>query len=520
MEGNAYGFSRLQYNGLFAALLCSIFLTQLDQTIVSTALPTIATELNGFSSMSWVFTIYMLATTAMMPLAGKLSDLYGRRLFLLAGLALFVIGSVLCGMAQSMEQLIVFRGLKGIGAGFLMPITFTVVFSVMPKGNNKYQTLYMSVFALSSVVGPTIGALITSLLDWRYIFYINLPLGLIVFAVLFALLPRKSDSSSKAAGSIGYLAPILLVTGTLSTLLALKLGGVQYAWGSLEIIGLLVVGAAALLSFVVQQLKAGEPVIPFHLFRDRVIASTYITTFVQGIIMFAALVYVPLFVQGSLGGDVAYTGGALTPLMLCVMFGATLCGMLIQRYTWRFSMALSMLLCIVSLLMLIYLPEQVSFIWICFIMMLLGLGIGMMMMIGQTAVSMSVDDSIRGAATSSVSFFRSIGGVLGTAVLTMLVNNKLGLLMAANESELPSLAGELGVVTDPLAMLESNADLPASQLQLLQAMLGDSVQYGFWFLVAAAAAGLLASFWAGSARQQSDAEVVQAKIDQASAHML
>lgn len=520
MEGNVYGLSRLQYNGLFAALLCSIFLTQLDQTIVSTALPTIATELNGFSSMSWVFTIYMLATTAMMPLAGKLSDLYGRRLFLLAGLALFVIGSVLCGIAQSMEQLIVFRALKGIGAGFLMPITFTVVFSVMPKGNNKYQTLYMSVFALSSVVGPTIGALITSLLDWRYIFYINLPLGLLVFAVFFALLPRKGDSTSKAAGSIGYLAPILLVTGTLCTLLALKLGGVQYAWGSLEIIVLLVVGAAASLSFVVQQLKAGEPVIPFHLFRDRVIASTYITTFVQGVIMFAALVYVPLFVQGSLGGDVAYTGGALTPLMLCVMFGATLCGMLIQRYTWRFSMVLSMLLCIVSLLMLIYLPEQVSFIWICFIMMLLGLGIGMMMMIGQTAVSMSVDESIRGAATSSVSFFRSIGGVLGTAVLTMLVNNKLGVLMAANESALPSLAGELGVVTDPLAMLESNADLPSSQLQLLQAMLGDSVQYGFWFLVVAAAVGLLASFWAGSARQQSDAEVLQAKIDQASAHML
>ncbi|MFC6333174.1 MFS transporter [Paenibacillus septentrionalis] len=518
MEGNAYGLSRLQYNCLFAALLCSIFLTQLDQTIVSTALPTIATELNGFSSMSWVFTIYMLASTAMMPIAGKLSDLYGRRLFLLMGLILFVGGSLLCGMAQTMTQLIVFRGLKGIGAGFLMPITFTVVFSVMPRGNNKYQSLYMSVFALSSVVGPTIGALITTLLDWRYIFYINLPLGLIVFAAFLKLLPRDEGSSSYPTKSIGYLAPILLITGTLCTLLALKLGGVQYAWGSLEIMSLLVVGIITLTSFVMQQIRAGEPVIPFHLFRDRVIASTYITTFVQGIIMFSALVYVPMFVQGSLGGDVAYTGGALTPLMLCVMFGATLCGMLIQRYTWRFSMALSMMLCTVSLLLMIYLPDQVSFLWVCIIMMLLGLGIGMMMMIGQTAVSMSVDESIRGAATSSVSFFRSIGGVLGTAVLTTLVNHKLSRLMLLHEGELSLPADEVGVVTDPLALLESNTNLPPHQQELLQSILGESVQYGFWFLAIAAVIGFVVSFWAGSARQQANHELIAAKIDPASAH--
>ncbi|MGP0585287.1 MFS transporter, partial [Paenibacillus timonensis] len=242
MESRFGGLTARRFHWLFAGLLLSILLTQLDQTIVSTALPTIATQLEGFTQMSWVFTIYMLTSTAMTPIAGKLSDLYGRKVFLVLGLAIFVIGSVLCGSAQSMLQLIIFRGIKGIGAGLLMPITFTVVFSLMPRnGNSVYQTLYMSVFALSSVIGPTVGALITSLLNWRYIFYINLPLGLVIFAIILKLLPRNAVTP-KPDASIGYVGPGLLVLGTLSLLLALKMGGVQYAWGSLPILGLLIVG--------------------------------------------------------------------------------------------------------------------------------------------------------------------------------------------------------------------------------------------------------------------------------------
>lgn len=519
METKFKGLTIKQFNWLFGALLLSIFLTQLDQTIVSTALPTIATQLEGFSGMSWVFTIYMLTSTAMMPIAGKLSDLYGRKKLLIMGLVVFVMGSVLCGFADSMLQLIIFRGIKGLGAGFLMPITFTVVFTLMPKNKNSiYQTLYMSIFALSSVVGPTIGAIITSVFDWRYIFFINLPIGVIILIAFMMLLPKES-LNKKSDASIGFIGPMLLIVGTLSLLLALKLGGVQYRWVSIEMIGMFIVGIGAATWFVVNQLKAKEPVIPFQLFRDKVIASTYITTFVQGIIMFGALVYIPLFVQGSLGGNVAYTGGTLTPLMLCVMFGATLCGVLIQRFTWRFNMALAMLLCAVGLLIIIMLPSNVHFLVVCFIMVLLGLGIGMMMMVGQSAVSMSVDESIRGAATSSVSFFRSIGGVLGTAIITALINSKISSLMSQHTNELSHLSNDLGVVTDPLAVLQSNSNLPADQLELLRQLLGDAVQYGFWFLLVSAMIGFIAAFWAGSARQSIDEpEKAGSLIDPASIH--
>lgn len=509
--------AKLKFNILFLALICSIFLTQLDQTIVSTALPTIATELNGFANMSWVFTIYMLASTAMMPIAGKLSDLYGRKLFLIIGLSLFITASILCGLAGSMEQLIVYRAMKGIGAGFLMPITFTVLFSVMPKGNNIYQTIYMGVFALSSIVGPTIGALLTGMLGWRYIFFINIPFGVIVFFVFIKLLQRKSDSA-KPTHSIGYLAPLLLVTGTLSLLMFLKLGGVSWNWSSIQSISLIFVGISATVLFIRHQLKAKEPVIPFQLFKNRVICATYISTIVQGIILYGALVYIPLFVQVSLGGNIAYTGGALTPLMLCVMFGATLCGILIQRSTWRLTIFTAMLLCFTACTLILTLPTEPSFIYICFIMMILGLGIGMMMMVGQTAISMSVDESIRGAATSSVSFFRSIGGVLGTAIITSIITLRMTALLASNTTNLPGLGDQIGTITDPLSILEANSQLPLVQYELLQHLLGDSVKLGFLFLMIMALLGMISAFWAGNARHvEEDTTVKAGKVDVVSA---
>lgn len=505
--------AKLKFNILFFALICSVFLTQLDQTIVSTALPTIANELSGFSNMSWVFTIYMLASTAMMPIAGKLSDLYGRKLFLIIGLSLFITASILCGIASTMGQLIVFRALKGIGAGFLMPITFTVLFSIMPRGNNIYQTIYMGVFALSSIVGPTIGALLTGVFGWRYIFLINLPFGIIVLFIFIKLLQRKLDTI-KPAHSIGYLAPILLVTGTLSLLMFLKLGGISWSWSSIQSISLIFIGISATVLFIRHQLKAKQPVIPFQLFKNKVICATYITTIVQGIILYGALVYIPLFVEVSLGGNIAYTGGALTPLMLCVMFGATLCNILIQRYTWRFTMFTAMLLCFIACTLILTLPTEPSFIYICIIMMILGLGIGIMMMVGQTAISMSVDESIRGAATSSVSFFRSIGGVLGTAIITTIITLRMSKLLSTNASTLTSLEDQIGTINDPLSILEANSQLPLEQYTLLQQLLGDSVKMGFLFLMVMALLGIVSSFWAGSARNVEDHSTVAAgKVD-------
>ncbi len=488
-------------NWMMAALLVCIFLTQLDQTIVSTALPTIVAKLDGFEQMSWVFTVYMLASTVMMPIAGKLSDIYGRKTFFILGLALFMIGSALCGMAGSMMQLVLFRGIQGIGAGFLLPVTFTLVFSIMPRERaGIYHTLYMSVFALSSVVGPALGALITEHLNWRWNFYINLPFGVLIFVIMNRLL-KKTDTSGKAKPSVDYLGATLLAIATLSILLGMELGGKEYAWSSWRIVGLLAVGAASAAVFLVVQTRAKEPILPFELFRSKVISGTLMATFIQGIMMYGALVYIPLFVQGSLGGDVGDSGSALTPLMFSVVIGASFSSALIKRWSWRFNIAVSMVFTGAGLLMVVYMPLDASPWLLRFIMALIGMGIGIMMMVGQMAVSMSAEEKIKGVATSTVGFSRAIGGVFGTAVLASIINGRLSSTLREQADELNLSTEGLAQLANPQAVLQADSGLPAETTAVLQDALGQSVQFGFWFLVAAAVLGLFAAMWTGPEKQ-------------------
>lgn len=313
-----------------SALLVSIFLTQVDQTIVSTALPTIVSELNGLEHMSWVFTIYMLCSTVMMPIAGKLSDIFGRKGFYMFGLAVFLLGSALCGFAGSMTELIVYRGIQGLGAGFIIPITFTLVFTIMPKEKaGKHQAFFMSVFALSSIVGPSLGAVITQALDWRWNFYINLPIGLYIFIVLNRTL--KERSAVGARPSVDVKGAVLLATTTLSILLALKMGGEQFSWLSVPVVGLLLLGAAGLALFIRVEKRVREPILPLQLFRIRTVSGTLAATFLQGAILYGALLFIPLFVQGSMGGDVGDAGNTLTPMMFSMMLGATMSNFLLKR---------------------------------------------------------------------------------------------------------------------------------------------------------------------------------------------
>lgn len=485
---------------MMAALLVCIFLTQLDQTIVSTALPTIVARLDGFEQMSWVFTVYMLASTVIMPIAGKLSDIYGRKAFFMLGLALFMLGSALCGMAGSMLQLVLFRGIQGIGAGFLLPVTFTLVFSIMPRERaGIYQTLYMSVFALSSVVGPALGAIITEHLNWRFNFYINLPFGVVIFFTMNKLLATARVERQERP-SVDVVGALLLASSTLSILLGLKMGGVDYAWSSWRIIGLLTLGVVSAAAFLFVQTRAKEPILPLELFRSKVISGTLMATFIQGIMMYGALVYIPLFVQGSLGGDVGDSGGALTPLMFCVMLGASFSNVLIKRWSWRFSIALSMLFTGAGLLMVIFLPDDVNPWMMKFIMAMIGIGIGILMMVGQMAVSMSADERIKGVATSTVGFSRSIGGVFGTAVLASIINSRLSSLLQSEAKALNLSADGIEQLADPQAVLQADSGLPAETVAILREALGEAVQFGFWFLVAAAAIGLAAAMWTGSAR--------------------
>lgn len=494
--------SASRLNWLMSALLVSIFLTQVDQTIVSTALPTIVSELNGLEQMSWVFTIYMLCSTVVMPIAGKLSDIFGRKGFYMFGLAVFLLGSALCGLAGSMTELIVYRGIQGLGAGFVIPITFTLVFTIMPKEKaGKYQTFYMSVFALSSIVGPSLGAIITQNLDWRWNFYINLPIGLYVFIVLNRTLKEKS--ASKARPSVDAKGAALLAITTLSILLALKMGGEQYAWLSAPVIGLLLVGAAGLALFVAVERRVREPILPLQLFRVRSISGTLAATFLQGVILYGALLFIPLFVQGSMGGDVGDAGNTLTPMMFSMMLGATMSNFLMKRWTYRAGMIASMSLAGAGMLGMAYMPLDAQMWKIALVMLVVGIGIGILMPLAQMAVTYGAEDRFKGVATSTVGFSRSVGGVFGSAVLAAIVNGSLSTAVRRHAAELGTDSPDLA---NPQQLLAADSSLSEPTAALLRQALGESVQLGFWFLALAAVLGIVAAACSGGARFRIDSE--------------
>ncbi|GMK39189.1 hypothetical protein PCCS19_22430 [Paenibacillus sp. CCS19] len=448
------------------ALLVGLFLSSLDQTIVSTALPTIVQKIGGLEHISWVFTAYMLTSTSVMPIAGKLSDMYGRKTFYLSGLVVFLIGSLLCGLSQSMTQLIVFRGLQGIGGGMMAANTFALLFSLMPVGKvARVQSLFMSVLAMSSILGPSIGSFITSQWDWRWNFFINAPLGIIAIIIIsFAMKEKKPESSIRL--KIDYLGAALLVTTTGSVLLALKMGGINYAWRSWPILELFALGAAALIAFLFVERRAAEPILPLGMFYNRTVAGTAGVTFMQGVIMFGALLYIPLFVQGGIGGSVVDAGNTVTPMMAAVMAGATMSSFMIRRFSWRTCALLSMLLAGTGLYIITHLPLEVNKWTIRSDMALIGLGIGIMMPIAQMAITTAVDPRYRGVANSTVTFTRNIGGVFGASLMAVIVNHHLASSIEARE----------------------------------QTKLADAIHLGFWFLVAAALVGIIIASLMGRAR--------------------
>ncbi|MUG73201.1 MDR family MFS transporter [Paenibacillus validus] len=484
---------------VMGALLLSLFLSSLDQTIVSTALPTIVEKLGGFEQISWVFTVYMLTSTAIMPIVGKLSDMYGRKRFYAAGLLTFIIGSALCGLAQDMTQLIVFRGIQGLGAGCMMPITFTLLFTLMPPERaGRFQAMFMGVFALSSIVGPSVGAFITTWMSWRWNFYINLPLGLIALFILMGALVESKDTTRKP--KVDYAGAWWLVFTTVLTLLALKMGGVDYPWASWPILGLLAAGACGLALFLYTETKAEEPIVPFELFRNRTIAGSSLATFLQGMIMFGSLLYVPIFIQGGLGGDVGDAGNALTPMMFSVMIGMAISGFLMRFLSWRMSTLLSMLLAGSGAYIITLLPLDVNQWALRADMLLLGIGIGFLMPISQMAIMTNAPARYQGVASSTVTFFRSVGGVFGSAIMAAIVNRHMTSTIEREGATLGIPPEKLEAFTNPQVLLHAEGQVPEAVMTMLKHALGDAVHVGFWMLVGASLLGLIVSLFMGGAR--------------------
>jgi EmrB/QacA subfamily drug resistance transporter len=409
---------------VFGGLLLVMLLAALDQTIVATALPTIVGDLGGLSHISWVVTAYLLAQTAVTPLYGKLGDMYGRKIVLQFGLVVFLIGSALCGLSQNLDELIAFRALQGLGGGGLMVSAQAAIGDVVPpRERGRYTGLFGAVFGLASVAGPLLGGFLTSDFSWRWIFYVNLPLGIVAFFVLAATLPAVTE---RVHHVVDYLGTVLLGGGLTAIVLAASLGGTSYGWGSPEIVGLAVLGVLLLVAFALVERRAAEPVLPPRLLTNRVFVVTGAVGFVVGFALFGAVTYLPLFLQVVKGASPTGSGLQLLPLMGGLLITSIVSGQIITR-TGRYKQfpIIGTAVMTLGLYLLSTMDPSSSSTSIALFMFVLGLGLGMVMQVLILAVQNAVDYSDLGVATSGATLFRSIGGSLGTAVLGAIFANRL-----------------------------------------------------------------------------------------------
>ena len=409
---------------IIGALLLGMLLAALDQTIVATALPTIAGDLHGLSHLSWVVTAYLLASTISTPLWGKLGDLYGRKTFFQAAIVIFLIGSALAGLSHTMIQLIAFRAVQGIGGGGLLTGAQTIVADVVPaRERGRYQGLFGSVFGVTSVLGPLIGGFFVDNLSWRWVFYVNLPIGVVALAVVAAVLPGHLR---RAPHKIDYLGTVLLAGAATSLVLLTSLGGTTYAWSSAPIylmgVGAVVFGAG----FVWAESRAAEPVIPLHLFRERIFSAASAVGFVVGFAMFGAIAYLPQYMQIVKGVSPTISGLRLLPLMAGLLATSITTGRLVSRWgRYRIFPILGTATMTIGLYLLSHLGVATSDWLSSLYMLVLGAGIGGSLQVLVVAVQNAVSYADLGAATAGATFFRSIGGSFGTAIFGAVFSNVL-----------------------------------------------------------------------------------------------
>ena len=433
-----------------AGVLLAMFLSSLDQTVVGTAMPRIITDLGGFTQYTWVTTAYIITSTIAIPITGKLTDMYGRKWFYVGGLVIFMAGSLLCGLSHTMTNLIFFRGFQGIGAGIMMANAFTVIGDIFPPAERgKYQGLMASTFGLATIIGPTLGGFVTDKLSWHWVFFINIPLGIIIVALLIFFFPILKPDQLKH--KIDYLGMTALILAVVPMLVALTWGGVEYPWASAQIIGMLAFSAIMIPVFIAIESQAKEPIIPLFLFKNRIVTVSTFIIFITGFGMYGGIIFIPLFFQGVLGQSATNSGTFLTPMMLGLVAGSIISGQLLSRAGGHYRLLGIVGLAImgVGMFMLSRMSPETTNARAITNIVVTGFGLGITMPLYVLAVQNAIPYSALGAGTSSAAFFRSMGGAFGLTIFGSIMNNRFASEFMAG---LPA---------------QAKAIIPANQLNLL-----------------------------------------------------
>ncbi len=460
-----------------AGLLLGILMSAMDNTIVATALGSIVSDLGGLDQFVWVTSAYLVAVMAGMPIFGKLSDMYGRKRFYIFGLLVFLIGSALCGTAQTITQLSLYRALQGIGGGALMPIAFTIVFDIFPpEKRGKITGLLGAVFGSASVFGPLIGAYLTDYLSWHWIFYVNVPIGLLS---LFFIMTAYKEQGIRNEQRIDWGGAFTLVVSVVSLMFALELGGKEYEWSSIQIIGLITSFVFFILAFLIIETKVKEPIISFWMFKKRLFAASQILAVLYGASFIILTIFIPIFVQAVYGGSATNAGFILTPLMLGSVAGSAVAGIFMAKTTYRNIMIVSIVSFILGMALLSTVTPETSRIWLTLYMILSGFGVGFSFSLLPNATVHKLEPRFRGSANSTNAFFRSFGMTIGITVFGS-IQTKVFTNDLKNAFEGSSSGKYLGN-TNPQTIFEPSVRkmIPSAVLDKLTAAMSHSITLTF-----------------------------------------
>ncbi|WCK55662.1 MDR family MFS transporter [Aneurinibacillus sp. Ricciae_BoGa-3] len=486
------------------AMMVATFLAAIEVTIVSTAMPRIVSDLGGIKLISWVFAVYLLTTSVTTPIYGKLSDLFGRKIIFAIGTILFLVGSMLCGLSQSMQQLIWFRAIQGIGAGAVLPATFTIIGDIYSfEERAKIQGFFSSIWGIAGIVGPLVGGFFVDQISWHWIFYINVPFGVIALIMVWINLDEKFE---KKKNHIDYAGAAAFTIATTSLLYALLTGGQQFAWSSSFILGLfaLVVIFGAL--FVWIEAKSPEPMLPLSLFKIRIISISNIASFLVSALLIAINAYIPMWVQGVYGEGATNSGLIMAPMSIGWPLGAVLSGRLLLRLGARTTSLLGTIILLLSSVWLAFISPSMPHVMIVIIMFVSGLGFGLATTVFTVVVQSAVDWNLRGAATASNSFVRTLGQTFGIAVFGTIFNSSMAKFMSAH---IHGNAGSQSQDMNQLLNPENVQHMPKALLELMRTGLASSLQTIFYGLIFIAIAALLVVLFL--ARQGKQEETAHAK---------